>query len=187
MKNLIAIFLLFCWLAPSGAQETQTAVVKAVHDGDSYKVSFTAKPDSVVWIRLFGVDAPEVRFPGVIAFDQPFGRAAADSVRNLIKGRGVFLKYRYTDYYDRPVCQVYFTAPGPDMTTDTVDLAQHIVLKGWAWHRTERKNTKGNTLLKNIQAYAKGQKVGLWGLPGRAIKPETFRKKFRAVKLNVEL
>ena len=188
MRNLFAFLFLLCLTISLNAQQLRPAIVKAVHDGDSYKVSFAnaEKPDSAVWVRLYGVDAPEVRFPGVIPFDQPYGRAAADSVRQLIKGQTVLVKYRYSDVYKRPVCEIFFTVKNPEPTTDTLDLAQYIVLKGWAWYREERKNTKGNNLLKNIQAYAKEQKAGLWGLKGRAIKPETFRKKFR-MKMNVEL
>lgn len=182
MKNLFVLLPLLCLCLSLGAQSFQSAVVKAVHDGDSYKLSFSVaqKPDSVVWVRLYGVDAPEVRFPGVIPFDQPFGRAAADSVRQLIKGQTVFVKYRYTDVYKRPVCEIFFTAKTLEPAVDTLDLAQYIVLKGWAWYRDEHKNSKGNALLKKIQAYAKEQKVGLWGLAGRAVKPETFRKRFQA-------
>ena len=180
MKNLFVLLPLLCLALSLGAQPLQPAIVKAVHDGDSYKVSFVEKPDSVVWLRLYGVDAPEVRFPGVIPFDQPYGRAAADSVRQLIKGQTVFVKYRYTDVYKRPVCEIFFTAKTPEPAVDTLDLAQHIVLKGWAWYRDEHKNTKGNAHLKKIQAYAKEQKVGLWGLTGRAVRPDTFRRKFRA-------
>ncbi len=181
MKNLLILLSLLCLTLSLNAQQLQPATVKAVHDGDSYKLSFAdaQKPDSAVWVRLYGIDAPEVRFPGVIPFDQPYGRAAADSVRQLIKGQTVLVKYRYTDMYERPVCEIFFTVKNLEQATDTIDLAQYIVLKGWAWYRTERKNTKGNNLLKNIQAYAKEQKVGLWGLAGRAVKPETFRKKFR--------
>ena len=188
MKNLFILLPLLCLTISLNAQQLQSATVKAVHDGDSYKLSFAdaQKPDSAVWVRLYGVDAPEVRFPGVIPFDQPYGRAAADSVRQLIKGQTVLVKYRYSDIYKRPVCEVFFTMKNPEQTTDTLDLAQHIVSKGWAWYRTEQKNTKANSLMKKIQAYAKGQKIGLWGLSGRAIKPDTFRKKFR-MKLNVEL
>lgn len=185
MKNPIAILLLLALTGQCLAQQLQSATVKAVHDGDSYKLSFTAKPDSVVWIRLYGIDAPEVRYPGVIAFDQPFARAAADSVRQLIKGNSVLVNYKYTDMYDRPVCEVYFLSNSTvlgEPLVDTVSLAEHIVQKGWAWQRPERGNSKGNALLKNIQVYAKEQKLGLWALPGRAIKPETFRNKFRAPK-----
>ena len=179
MKNLFTFLPLLCLTISLGAQTLQPATVKAVHDGDSYKVSFAEKPDSAVWVRLYGVDAPEVRFPSVIPFDQPYGRTAADSVRQLIKGQTVLVKYRYTDMYERPVCEIFFTAKNLEQAIHTIDLAQYIVMKGWAWYRTEHKNTKGNSLLKNIQGYAKEQKVGLWGLTGRAIKPETFRKKFR--------
>ncbi|MCK6693230.1 MAG: thermonuclease family protein [Thermoanaerobaculia bacterium] len=63
-------------------------------------------------------------------------------------------------------------------------MAQYIVSKGWAWYRAEQKNTKGNALLKKIQAYAKEQKVGLWGEKGRAVRPEMFRMRFR---MNIEL
>ncbi len=180
MKNLFALLSLLCLAFSLNAQPLQPATVKAVHDGDSYKISFSAKPDSVVWIRLYGVDAPEVRFPGVIPFDQPYGRAAGDSVRQLIKGRTVFVKYRYTDVYQRPVCEVLFTTANPENGLDTLDLATHIVSRGWAWYRAETKNAKGNTLLKKTQAWAKEQRLGLWGLKGRAVRPETFRGRFRS-------
>jgi len=189
MKNLFILLPLLCLALSLNAQQLQPATVKAVHDGDSYKLSFAnaEKPDSAVWVRLYGVDAPEVRFPGLIPFDQPYGRAAADSVRQLIKGQTVMVKYRYSDVYKRPVCEIFFTVKNPEQTTDTLDLAQYIVSKGWAWYRTEQKNTKGNSLMKKIQAFAKGQKIGLWGEKGRAVRPETFRRRFRMKQLNVQL
>lgn len=181
MKNLFILLSQLCLAISINAQQLQPATVKAVHDGDSYKLYFAdaEKPDSAVWVRLYGVDAPEVRFPGVIPFDQPYGRAAGDSVRQLIKGQTVFVQYRYTDVYNRPVCEIFFAVKNPEEATDTLDLAQHIVSKGWAWYRTEQKNTKGNSLMKKIQAYAKEQKVGLWGEKGRAVRPDTFRRRFR--------
>ncbi|MBK8968657.1 MAG: thermonuclease family protein [Lewinellaceae bacterium] len=183
MKNLFVSILLLAFAAVATAQNPySSATVRAVHDGDSYKVAFTEKPDSVIWIRLYGVDAPEVRYPGVIPFDQPFGRAAADSVRKLIKGKHVLVDFKYRDVFDRPVCEVYLLSTiniQGESVPDTVSLAQHIVQQGWAWHRNEQRNAKGNKLLKNIQAYAKSQKVGLWGLKGRAIRPDTFRERFR--------
>ncbi|MCK6690971.1 MAG: thermonuclease family protein [Thermoanaerobaculia bacterium] len=181
MKNLFILLPLLCLAVLLNAQQLQPATVKAVHDGDSFKISIAdaQKPDSAVWVRLYGVDAPEVRFPGVIPFDQPYGRAAADSVRKLIKGQTVLVKYRYSDVYKRSVCEIFFTVKNPEQATDTLDLAQHIVSKGWAWYRTEQKNTKANNLMKKIQAYAKNQKIGLWGEKGRTVRPETFRRKFR--------
>lgn len=189
MKNLFILLPLLCLTLSLNAQQLQPATVKAVHDGDSYKLSFAdaQKPDSAVWVRLYGVDAPEVRFPGVLPFDQPYGRAAADSVRQLIKGKTVLIKYRYTDVYKRPVCEIFFTVQHPEQAPDTLDLAQYIVSKGWAWHRAEQKNTKANSLMKKIQVYAKEQQHGLWGEKGRAIRPETFRKRFRVKILNVKL
>ena len=116
MKNLFILLPLLCLTLSLNAQQLQPATVKAVHDGDSYKLSFAnaEKPDSAVWVRLYGVDAPEVRFPGVIPFDQPYGRAAADSVRQLIKGQTVLVKYRYSDVYKRPVCEIFFTVKNPE-------------------------------------------------------------------------
>lgn len=183
MKNLFISILLLAFAAIATAQNSLTsATVRAVHDGDSYKVAFTENPDSVVWLRLYGIDAPEVRYPGVIPFDQPFGRAAADSVRKLIKGKTVLVNFKYLDVYNRPVCEVFFTSTlnvQGETIPDTISLAEHLVQQGWAWYRTERRNTKGNNFLKSIQAYAKSQKVGLWGLKGRAIRPDTFRNRFR--------
>ena len=92
----------------------------------------------------------------------------------------MLVKYRYSDVYKRPVCEIFFTVKNSEQTTDTLDLAQYIVSKGWAWYRTEQKNTKTNSLMKKIQAYAKEQKVGLWGEKRRAIRPETFRSRFRS-------
>ncbi|MCC6280383.1 MAG: thermonuclease family protein [Saprospiraceae bacterium] len=112
-------------------------------------------------------------------FVNPYGCTAADSARQLIKGQPVLVKYQYSDVYKRPVCEIIFTAKNPGQTTDTLDLAQYIVSKGWASYRTGQKNARANSLMKKIQAYAKEQKIGLWGEKGRAVRPETFRKRFR--------
>ncbi len=108
MKNLFAILLPLCLTITLNAQQLQPAIVKAVHDGDSYKLSFAnaQKPDSAVWVRLYGVDAPEVRFPGVIRSINPTAAPLPTASGNSSKakrclsstGTSIFTSARYVKF-----------------------------------------------------------------------------------------
>lgn len=149
--------------------ETKIGIVKAVHDGDSIKVKF--EDGEVSWVRLYGCDAPEVVSNHVSA-TQPYGIEAGKKLRDLIKGKEVKVHTLFRDQYQRMICKVYFI----DSNQSEIDLSWLLITSGCAWNLIEPKMTKDEKVLLNEwQNFAKGKKIGLWGQPGRKIRPSTWR------------
>ncbi|MGL4640862.1 MAG: thermonuclease family protein [Shewanella sp.] len=141
--------------------------VFAVHDGDSYKIQQADQTRD--WCRIMNVDAPEVRSP-YVADDQPFGRAIADSVRNLIKGKVLSCKYYGADQFSRPLVRIKI---------DNQDLGLLLIKKGWAWYSEENQNQSKlpKSLIrqyKSAERKAKKDGVGLWADPN-PVRPSAWR------------
>jgi endonuclease YncB( thermonuclease family) len=164
MKH-IQIFILF--LLPISLL-SQDVIVKAVHDGDSYRVQF--EDGHHRWIRLYGVDAPEVQSNHVTA-TQTYGREAGNNIRSLIKGKKVRLDSCLTDQFNRIVGKIYY---------DTIDLTEYCILSGNGWWLNNAGIPEDElNQLKAIQSSSQDHKNGLWGMPGKKIRPSTFRKNHR--------
>jgi micrococcal nuclease len=165
MKKLSIIIFLFlsfqCF-----SQDTVT--VKAVHDGDSYKVKF--QDGRIRWIRLWGADAPEVQSPHVTG-TQVYGREAGNNIRKLIKGKKVVIDSCSTDIFNRLVARVKL---------DSIDLTEYCIATGNAWWvDNDRIDPVELQKLKDLQTAAQSEKKGLWGMKGTKVRPSTFRKNHR--------
>jgi len=147
---------------------TYSATVTRVHDGDSYAVKFHHLPDTNIFIRLKNVDAPEIKF--FVSKDQPYGRAAGNHMRNYLKNREVQVTFRYFDIYQRLVC---------DVRLDSIDLTEYVISNGIGWYLDDVviSATRAEKL-KQLQETAKLNKLGLWGEPGRKLRPSTWRKRY---------
>lgn len=130
-----------------------------VHDGDSIRVEDKAA-GLRYWLRLEGIDAPEVYAPGY-SVDQTFGKESAAFVRDYLKGKTLMVNILKRDVYNRRVAQVWL---------DGQPVGETFISKGWAWADST------NALKKRLQAAAKSAKLGLWGQPGRKVRPSTWRK-----------
>jgi len=178
MQKLIFVAFLLLW-ETSYSQDTLSfrdksiivastatnATVMAVHDGDSYKVKMDN--GETKWIRLWGVDCPEV-ISNHINKNQPYGVQSANTIRQLIKGKRVIVDSVTTDIYDRDVCKVWY---------DTINLTDYILLNGLGWwYNNSKVKPKVLDYLKAYQTQAQDSKLGLWGLPGRKTRPDKWRK-----------
>lgn len=178
MKNILftSLMAVACTVsaqAPDFSQKFIRVTVKAVHDGDSYKVEFPGGKNE--WVRLVGVDAPEVLSPYIVKA-QPFGRNAGDSVRILLKGTTVFLDTLATknsrDQYGRLLGEIY--------TQDSVFLPLLLVERGWAWAAPQKNRTAKNLnrTLQEAQKEAKENGMGLFATRQRAVRPDTWRERY---------
>jgi endonuclease YncB( thermonuclease family) len=166
MKKFILSIIFLIQIVFLFAQEPN-AVVLAVHDGDSYKVRFDSTNKSV-WIRLWGVDCPEVRSNYVTA-NQKFGVEVGDTVRQMLKNQRVYVDTLYRDIYNRLVATVYF---------GEIDMTPYLIQNGFAWYSSSKMMDEyQKSALKALQSEAKKNKVGLWSDKGRIISPATFRKR----------
>lgn len=160
-------FLILVFLFVTSLVLSQNAVVLAVHDGDSYKVRFDST-NEIVWVRLYGIDCPEV-VSNHITNSQPYGRETGDFVRNLIKGKPVQVDSLGEDVYGRMVAKVTFNG---------TDLTQFLLTYGYGWYLQNSKlSSEEISKLKSLQEFAKNTKQGLWALPGRKLRPSTWRSR----------
>ena len=92
-----------------------------MRDGDSVTVLDASRNQHKV--RIDGIDAPEL--------GQPFGRAAKNSLSNLIGGADVVATCSKVDHYGRDVCRVM-------LHQQDVGLAQLQAGMGWFFRRYAR-------------------------------------------------
>jgi len=148
--------------------------VKAVHDGDSWKVEFS--DGRVEWVRIVGIDAPEVFSPYVLK-TQPWGVEAGNVARNEFKGKTILIDTlpvpQNRDYYGRLLVEAY--------TNDKL-ISLSLVERGLAWSVAvpNRRSPNINLVLKNAQKYARQQKLGLFSEKRRPLRPETWRKRYKS-------
>jgi len=159
--------------------ETYPATGVGCFDGDSPTIRFwpdTSQfyPDTTYRIRLYGIDAPE-RPSLYVTKRQPGSYEAAESLRKLVRGKSLRIIPIYTDMFDREVSRVY--------VGDTLDVSEYLIQNGHAWFRAEANmNPKEVVRLKELQAIAKRNKLGLWGQSGTKSNPATWRKKYSGWK-----
>jgi endonuclease YncB( thermonuclease family) len=164
--------------------ETKTAIVKAVHDGDSIKVQF--KDGEVRWIRLYGCDAPEV-ISNHVAATQPFGRESGNELRKVVKGQAVEVKTLFKDQFNRMICNVSLIVTDLGKDDEKIDLTELLISRGLAWWLDEPRMTPEiRTKLKDLHETAQKNKWGLWGQEGRKLRPSTWRSRNRRFLLEKE-
>lgn len=157
MKHFL---FLICLIPTLLFGQYRPAKVLAVHDGDSFRVQY--EDGTKEWVRLEGVDCPEV-ISNHISKNQAFGLQAATFVRDWIKGDTLLVDSLTTDLYGRTIVSA--------LTKDSVNISEYLVTNGYAWYLDKNYRT--------LQEQAKDSKLGLWGLPGRKLRPATFRQNNR--------
>ena len=129
-KYLIILILYLPIFALSGK-------VVSIHDGDTITV---LQGKQQVKVRLFGIDAPELK--------QPYGKKSKRFLANLIAGEVVEVEENGKDRYKRTIGTIYL---------NDKDINAQMVENGYAW--AYRKFSKKYT---PQESKAKSQKLGLW-------------------------
>ena len=111
--------------------------VVSIHDGDTITV---LQGKRQIKVRLFGIDAPELK--------QPYGKKSKQFLVNLVAGQMVEVEESGEDRYKRTIGTIYLNG------TDT---NAQMVENGYAW--AYRKFSKKYTAQ---ESKAKSQKLGLW-------------------------
>jgi len=176
MKSLLT-FIFFSYAIFASAQSVK-AKVYAVHDGDSFKVLVEGETVKK-WVRIQGVDCPEVYSP-YVSKRQPYGKQAGDSLRALIKHRTIDIEPIGTDAYGRTVVMAgMYNSPD---SAKYINLTEYIIEKGWGWYTIDSIMTPNYiTALMNAQQSAEATKLGLWGMPGPKTRPSAWRRLYRNV------
>lgn len=128
------------------------ALVADVHDGDTIRLQDGRR------VRLWGVDAPELRQAG--------GHEAQAFLAQLVQGREVQLEPHGTDRYGRQLAVVRVGGRSAN---------EALLAAGWAWWY--RKYTPEEKAYEALEARARGLRLGLWAAPH--IPPWEFRHPVR--------
>ena len=122
------------------------ARISSVSDGDTIKV---LRDGSVVTIRLYGIDAPEL--------DQPFGKAARRCLAALVSHKSVDIEPVTADSYQRIVSVVRLT--------DGTLVNSHLVEAGCAWVYPRYCRRKCCLEWRELEEAARRASRGLWKDP----------------------
>lgn len=109
----------------------------SIHDGDTITI---LQNKQQIKVRLFGIDAPELK--------QPYGKKSKQFLANLIAGEVVEVDKNGKDRYKRTIGTIYLNG---------ADINAQMVASGYAW--AYRKFSKKYTAQ---ESKAKSQKLGLW-------------------------
>ncbi|WP_295147997.1 thermonuclease family protein [uncultured Campylobacter sp.] len=125
--------------------------VISIHDGDTITV---LQDRQQIKVRLFGIDAPELK--------QPYGKKSRQFLANLIAGKVVEVEEKGKDRYRRTIGTIYLNGK---------DINAQMVENGYAW--AYRKFSKKYA---PQESEAKYQKLGLWR-DEEPVPPWEFRKR----------
>jgi endonuclease YncB( thermonuclease family) len=140
LRFLTAFISVF--LAMPGASAEIHGRVVGISDGDTFTL-LTAEKQQLK-IRLAEIDAPES--------GQPYGQKSKQALSDLIFGEDVLVRVQTTDRYGRTVGRPY---------VGNLDICEEMVRMGAAWAYREYLRDRG---LLTLEAEAKAQERGLWGL-----------------------
>lgn len=141
--------LIICIVCPSVFAISGKVV--SIHDGDTITI---LQDKQQIKVRLFGIDAPELK--------QPYGKKSKQFLANLIAGEVVEVDENGKDRYKRTIGTIYLNG---------TDINAQMVANGYAW--AYRKFSKKYA---PQESQAKKQRLGLW--QGKeSIPPWEWRKR----------
>lgn len=137
-------------IVPSQTATTYTVI--RVVDGDTLKINYNGKEESV---RLIGVDTPESVHPDE-AKNTEFGEKASEFSKNYLEGKEITLEFdvQERDQYGRLLAYVYL---------DNIMYNKTLLQEGYAQVATYPPNVKYVDDFTAIQEEARNNKKGLWG------------------------
>ena len=156
--HVLSLVLVLCLAGPAWAWNAR---VKGVQDGDSINVHGDGK--TVVNIRLYGIDAPEMK--------QPFGYQAKKRLSKLVSRQTVDIEPLDTDRYGRTVALVRLK--------DGTLVNEVMVADGLAWVYDQYCLQDLCQRLSDLQADARQQRRGLWA-ESDPQRPSDWRREHKA-------
>lgn len=132
-----SVFLFFAILAIASPLFALSGKVVSIHDGDTITV---LQNKQQIKVRLFGIDAPELK--------QPYGKKSKQFLANLIAGKVVEVEPKGKDRYKRTLGIIHFKGQ---------DINAQMALSGYAWAYV-----KYSRIYVNQEKLARENKRGLW-------------------------
>ncbi len=158
------VFMLSSFSYPAFANETYSAKVTSVVDGDTLKVTAQGVRQTVI---LEGVDCPEL--------EQDFGSEAKKFTEAVCGGKIVTVESHGKDRHGRTIASV--------VLSDGVNLNQELVKRGLAWWSD--KFAPDDMKLKEYHITAKIGHTGLWS-KNNPIPPWIFRNGSKSVEAKIK-
>lgn len=148
---------IYKFIYPSSSKQVEEDVllegtIIAVSDGDS--VTFLDEDNKKVKIRLYGIDAPEIK--------QKYGREAKNYLSERILYKKVKIQEYGLDRYKRLLGVIYL---------DKSNINEEMIIEGWAWQYHFNKDEKYAQMMKEAQL----KKKNLWK-DSNPIDPYDWRK-----------
>ena len=131
MKSILLLAMLYASLFAFNGK------VVSIHDGDTITV-LSGKEQTKV--RLFGIDAPELK--------QPYGKKSKQFLASLIAGQVVEVEPKGKDKYKRTLGIIHYKGQ---------DINAQMVLNGYAWAYV-----KYSRMYVDHESAARKNKLGLW-------------------------
>ena len=157
--KLIALKVILLLLISTSAALAWPGDVLTVHDGDTLRVRH--EDGTVVTIRVYGVDCPEL--------GQPYGAEARDMTTKLLNGRRVeIIPAQTRKSYKREVAGVV-------LLDDMIVLQDTLISDGLAWVDDRFCHMAVCDSWRQHQADAKAAKRGLWSVENPT-PPWTWRR-----------
>jgi len=149
------ILLLIITITPVYAEQYEATVIKVI-DGDTIWIK---KDNKHIKVRLSYIDAPELK--------QNFGIRSRNFLSNLVLDKMIEVNTNKKDRYNRHLGEIYI-----HNTKESIFINAKMIKSGNAW---VYKTYTNNPYLKNLEAYAKMNKKGLWN-EQKIIEPWIFRR-----------
>ncbi|ABB32747.1 nuclease (SNase domain protein) [Geobacter metallireducens RCH3] len=144
----LAVFTAASSLSYASPSKTLEGTVAKVLDGDTLLLLSGAR---TVKVRLFGIDAPEVRRklrPG-----QPFGSEAKQALEKKVAGKKVVV-----DVVDVDKNLLVIGV----LTTEGRDIDREMIEEGWAWAYRQRLREPFTSRYVSAENKARKTRLGLW-------------------------
>ena len=132
-----SVFLFFAILAIASPLFALSGKVVSIHDGDTITV---LQNKQQIKVRLFGIDAPELK--------QPYGKKSKQFLASLIAGQVVEVEPKGKDRYKRTLGIIHHKGQ---------DINAQMVLNGYAWAYV-----KYSKIYVDQESLARENKHGLW-------------------------
>ena len=143
------VFLLVFSVPSCVTSRTVEGTVTRVTDGDT--LILVTSEGTKLKVRLYGIDAPEIRHKEVPG--QPYGREAKDALTELSLGRRVTLEILDIDTHRRMVGIIRVSG---------VDINREMIRSGFAWAYRRYLSPPYASSYIAAQKEARGRRLGLW-------------------------
>ena len=162
MRPAIRFGFILCWfglVALAHAEQTRSAMVRKVFDGDTVQLV------SGEIIRLLGIDAPESNSRNRRLLPQPFHNEARAALIALVDKKRVVLSesQRLVDTYGRTLAYLHL----PDGT----DVQRQMLQGGYAMMTAYPPDLGHLETYGKVEVEARQNGIGLWGDPYFAVQP----------------